>query len=67
MLCALHGKLVEAWIADVLPSGHTLAQYRSMVNDFGITPGAQSKVGPFGKESEDSNPFAKNGKPQMVA
>ena len=66
MLCALHGKLVQLWSAGESPTGHMLAQYRNLINDFGLTPVAQGKVKPLGKES-DANPFARNGKPQMVA
>jgi phage terminase small subunit len=66
MVCALHGKLVQMWASGETPTGHIMAQYRSMVNDFGLTPAAQSKVKPFGKEDED-NPFARNGKPRMVS
>src|SRR5688500_12831318 len=35
MLCALHGKLVQLWSAGESPTGHMLAQYRALVNDFG--------------------------------
>src|SRR5690606_25689481 len=44
MLCALHGKLVQLWSAGESPTGHMLAQYRALVNDFGLTPVAQGKV-----------------------
>lgn len=59
-LCALHGKIVQLWAAGEAPTGHMLAQYRNLVNDFGLTPVAQGKVRPQGKEA-DANPFARNG------
>jgi phage terminase small subunit len=59
-LCALHGKIVQLWAAGEAPTGHMLAQYRNLVNDFGLTPVAQGKVKPAGKEA-DANPFARNG------
>lgn len=59
-LCALHGKLVQLWSAGESPTGHMLAQYRALINDFGLTPVAQGKVKPVGEGKKD-NPFAKNG------
>lgn len=56
-LCALHGSLVGRYMADEHPSGHTYAQYRNLVNDFGLTPVAQGKVKPR-VEAKKSNPFA---------
>ena len=44
VLCALHGELVDLWSRRVSPTGHMLAQYRALVNDFGLTPVAQQKV-----------------------
>lgn len=63
MLCALHGKLVQLWAAGESPTGHMLAQYRALVNDFGLTPVAQGKVKPSG-EKEKGNRFANNGRRQ---
>jgi len=62
-LCALHGKLVQLWAAGESPTGHLLAQYRALVNDFGLTPVAQGKVkaAPHG-ESKPGNKFAGVGK-----
>lgn len=60
-LCALHGKLVQLWSAGEAPTGHMLAQYRALVNDFGLTPVAQGKVRPTGEE-KSGNRFASNGK-----
>jgi phage terminase small subunit len=60
-LCAMHGKLVQLLAAGETPSGHMLAQYRAMNNDFGLTPIAQGKVKPVGAE-KSGNKFANNGK-----
>lgn len=66
MLCSLHGKLVQLWSAGESPTGHMLAQYRNLINDFGLTPVAQGKVKPVG-EKDTGNPFAKNGRPATSA
>lgn len=60
-LCALHGKLVQLWAAGEAPTGHMLAQYRALVNDFGLTPVAQGRVRAGGKD-DNGNPY--NGRPQ---
>ena len=61
MLCALHGQIVQLYISGECPTGHLSAQYRNLLNDFGLTPVAQSKVNPI-SSSEKENPFAKFGK-----
>jgi|SRR5207237_1048171 len=62
-LCALHGKLVQLWAAGEAPNAAMLGQYRSLVNDFGLTPAAQGKVAkPLGGEIPETNRFARNGK-----
>lgn len=61
MLCALHGKVVQLFAAGEAPTGHMIAQYRNLINDFGLTPVAQGKVKPLG-EKEKGNRFANNGK-----
>lgn len=66
MLCGLHGKIVQLWSAGESPTGHMVAQYRNLINDFGLTPVAQGKVKALGKEPE-TNPFARNGKPQLAS
>ncbi|MCW5603696.1 MAG: hypothetical protein KIT18_04000 [Burkholderiales bacterium] len=43
-LCALHGKLVQLWAAGETPTGHLLAQYRNLVNDFGLPPIANGRL-----------------------
>lgn len=60
-LCALHGKIVQLFAAGECPTGHMLAQYRNLTNDFGLTPVAQGKVKPVGHK-EKTNKFANNGK-----
>jgi phage terminase small subunit len=60
-LCALHGKLVQIWTAGEVPTGQMQAQYRNLINDFGLTPVAQSRVRPSAIETK-GNPFARNGK-----
>jgi phage terminase small subunit len=62
MLCALHGKLVQLWAAGESPTGHMLAQYRALVNDFGLTPVAQGKVKAHGESERPGNRF--NGRKQ---
>lgn len=59
VLCALHGDIVDQWARRISPTGHLLAQYRSLVNDFGLTPVAQGRVRPSG-EKEKQNAFARN-------
>src|SRR5262245_31612381 len=60
-MCSLHGKLVQLWSAGESPTGHMLAQYRNLINDFGLTPVAQGKVKNLGTEDK-GNPFSKFGK-----
>jgi hypothetical protein len=60
MLCALHGKIVQLYAAGESPTGHLMAQYRNLTNDFGLTPVAQGKVKASGAEPA-SNPFKRNG------
>ena len=61
VMCSLFGKIVQLYQAGESPTGHMVAQYRALANDFGLTPAAQGKVRPGGKE-ETENPFKKNGK-----
>lgn len=62
-LAALHGKLVELWSgsAGETPSGHLMAQYRALVNDFGLTPVSGSKIS-AAPVVKSNNVFASNGK-----
>jgi phage terminase small subunit len=61
MLCSLHGKLVQLWAAGEAPVASMVAQYRNLINDFGLTPVAQGKVKPVG-EGPAENKFANRGK-----
>lgn len=66
MLCALHGKIVQLYAAGEAPTGHMIAQWRNITNDFGLTPVAQGKVKPVGAESP-ANRFAGRGKRPAAA
>lgn len=61
MLCSLHGKIVQLYAAGESPTGHMIAQYRGLVNDFGLTPGAQGRVKASGNDGPP-NRFARFGK-----
>ena len=61
VLCSLHGKLVQLFSAGEAPVASMVAQYRNLINDFGLTPVAQGKVKPMGEEPE-GNKFANRGK-----
>ncbi len=61
MLCSLHGKLVQLWAAGEAPVASMVAQYRNLINDFGLTPVAQGKVKQVGAEPA-GNKFSNNGK-----
>jgi len=60
-LCALHGKLVEIWESGECPTGHMLAQYRNLVNDFALPPVAQGKIKSGKSDDKPGNKFANNG------
>lgn len=60
-LCALHGKVVQLYAAGESPNASLVGTLRNLMNDFGLTPVAQGKVTPSGKEGKE-NPFASNGK-----
>lgn len=62
VLCALHGKVVQLFAAGEAPTGHMVAQYRNLINDFGLTPVAQGKVKHSGGEAKQGNRFAGNGR-----
>ena len=65
VMCSLHGKIVQLFAAGECPNGNMLGQYRSLVNDFGLTPVAQGKVRPSGQK-EKTNSFAGNGRKQTA-
>jgi hypothetical protein len=58
VLCGVHGEIVDGWTRKNAPTGHMLAQYRALVNDFGLTPVAQGKVKGNGEGSKSGNKFA---------
>ncbi|MDQ0035919.1 phage terminase small subunit [Variovorax boronicumulans] len=60
-LCALHGKLVQLWAAGEAPVASMVAQYRNLINDFGLTPVSQGKVKPVGEEPA-GNKFSQRGR-----
>lgn len=60
-LAAIHGMLVKLWSAGLTPSGHLMAQYRNLSNDFGLTPVSSSKIGGAAPVAK-ANKFASNGK-----
>ena len=59
MMCALHGKIVQMYLAGESPTGSMIAQYRNLANDFGLTPVAQGRVKTAGA-TESTNPFARH-------
>jgi len=61
-LCALHGKLVQLWLAGETPTGHMLAQYNALAGSFGLSPQWSKKVGVSGN-TDTKNSFAKFKKP----
>lgn len=61
-MCALHGEVVELWVAGESPTASLISTLQSMINDFGLTPVAQGKVKPHGDEGKKANKFASNGK-----
>ena len=60
-LCALTGKLIQLWAAGETPTANMIGQYRSLSNDFGLTPAAQAKIRAPSVEPS-GNRFAANGK-----
>lgn len=59
VMCALHGKIIQLFGAGEMPTGHMLAQYRNLANDFGLTPVSQEKIQPVGL-NRPKNPFLKH-------
>lgn len=62
VLCSLFGKIVQLTAAGESPTGHMIAQYRALANDFGLTPVAQGKVRAIEPPPAAGNRFAKFGK-----
>jgi phage terminase small subunit len=61
ILCSLFGKICQLYSAGESPTGHMIAQYRGLANDFGLTPVAQGKVR-AGEKDKTGNKFANNGR-----
>jgi phage terminase small subunit len=61
-MCALHGAVIQLWMANETPTASMISTLQSMINDFGLTPVAQGKVKPNGGEEKKGNKFAGNGK-----
>lgn len=52
-MAAEHGKIIQMYAAGECLTGHLSAQYRNLINDFGLTPVSQCKVKAFaGKEKK---------------
>lgn len=62
VLCALFGKIQQLYAAGESPTGHMLAQYRALANDFGLTPVAQGRVKRTEAGVNPANRFASNGR-----
>lgn len=61
VLCAVHGSIVSAFDGGEVPTAAELAQYRNLINDFGLTPVAQTKVKAIKTPGEGLvNGFAQN-------
>jgi len=56
-LCAVHGKVVASYIDGDGPNAAMLAQLRGLINDFGLTPVAQSKLPVAETRPTTDNPF----------
>lgn len=62
VLCSLFGKICQLYAAGESPTGHMIAQYRALANDFGLTPVAQGKVKASGEGTKSGGKFAGIGK-----
>jgi phage terminase small subunit len=56
-LCALHGKMVQLWVAGESPTGHMISQYNALAGAFGLSPAWRTKVKPIGTK-DSTNKFA---------
>ena len=61
VLCGCFGRIAEAFAQGLTPNIQVIAQYRSLINDFGFTPTTQGKVRAL-KKTEVRNPFLQNGR-----
>ncbi|MGJ8620675.1 MAG: P27 family phage terminase small subunit [Methylophilaceae bacterium] len=59
IMCGMHGKIVGLFEIGATPTGFMIAQYRALMNDFGLTPSSQSKVTSISPAK--SNTFENNG------
>jgi phage terminase small subunit len=61
--CSLHGVIVRAMASGNPIKAATLAIYRQMLNDFGLTPSSSAKVAQAGQNvAPPDNVFARRGK-----
>ncbi len=61
-LCAVQGKLMHVFSLGESPNAQLLSQYRSLINDFGLTPAAMSRMNkePLKNAQQKTNKFATN-------
>lgn len=61
-LCAVQGKLMHVFSLGESPAAQLLSQYRSLINDFGLTPAAMSRMNkePLKNAQQKANKFATN-------
>ena len=61
VMCTMYGVIFQQASAGVNPPAASVTAYRNMVNDFGLTPVAASKV-KMPDQATPGNPFASNGR-----
>ncbi len=59
--CCLFGRLAQSWASGIPPTAALQAQYRNLINDFGMTPVSQGKVPAGGSGAPGGNRFSRNG------
>ncbi|ABE42916.1 hypothetical protein [Polaromonas sp. JS666] len=60
--CCLFGRLAQSWASGIPPTAALQAQYRNLINDFGLTPVSQGKVPPSGPDTPGGNRFSRHGR-----
>ena len=60
-LCQLHGKIVDGYKRQVMPTAAEIAQLRLLFAEFGMTPSSRTRV-KAGGDSGQENKFRRNGK-----
>lgn len=60
--CCLFGRLAQSWASGMPPTSALQAQYRNLINDFGMTPVSQGKAPPSGPDTPGGNRFSRNGR-----